>query len=307
MNSTMKALCPLCGTESTKQRWIKNGTRYFACERCDVVFQFPQPAQERLKEVYAEDYYVKSGGEPCASGYTNYEMDVDLKNTRSVFSPVMALGKGPGKRLLDVGCATGKVLEVARESGWDAIGVEISAWAADAARKKGFQVHAGTLEEVRLEDQSIDVVTLFDVLEHIPDPRRTLREVGRLLRPGGAIVVQTPNANGFGPRILYRAKSMIVQPDAHLILFSPSGLKKMLEEEGFSVIRLGTHSLSDSQLSYVLTLVRRFVKKVLKALNYRVGSLDLTRWIKRKEMTELPQFSFNDVIRVTAVRASSSS
>lgn len=287
-------------------RWNRNETRYFVCRRCDVVFQFPQPIAGSLTEFYSEDYYRKTEGEQGATGYTNYDEEMDLSLAHVLFEPVRRLARTPGGKLLDIGCATGKILEVARENGWNARGVEISAWAAEGARRKGFEVHTGTLEEAHLPEASMDVITMFDVIEHIPDPRKTLHEVHRLLRPGGTLVVQTPNANGFGARFLYRSRSMIVQPGAHLILFSPSGLRRMLEQQGFLVDRLRTGSLSSSFRSYVLTAMRRSGKKILKAMNYRVAGLDLSRKIKRKEVTELPQFSFNDVILLTATRASAS-
>ncbi|MBP1647571.1 MAG: putative SAM-dependent methyltransferase [Bacteroidetes bacterium] len=296
------ASCPLCGTGSTELRWTRNRTRYFVCRSCRTVFQFPQPAPDALKEVYSEDYYRKNEGNPSLSSYTDYDIDMDLSLARGLLEPVRALNANPGGRFLDLGCATGQVLLVAREYGWQAAGVELSAWAAERARKKGFDVYTGTLEEARYAEGSMDVVTMFDVIEHIPDPRATLREIRRILRPGGALVLQTPNADGFGARVLYRSRSMIVQPDAHLILFSPSGIRRMLEQEGFDVARLSTHSLSGTLRSYAATVLRRSVKKVLKAMNYNVGGVDLTRWIKRGDMTELPQFSFNDVIQVTALR-----
>ncbi len=307
MNPTPKAFCPLCGIESTELRWNRNGTRYFACQPCRIVFQFPQPSPGEVKDIYSEDYYLKSDGESCISGYTDYETEMDLTLARVLYEPVQRIARRPGGKFLDVGCATGRVLQVARDNGWNAVGVEISAWAADVARGKGFEVHTGTLEEARLEKGSMDVVTMFDVIEHIPDPRTTLREIRRLLRPEGALVLQTPNASGFGARFLYRSRSMIVQPDAHLILFTPPGLRKMLKQEGFTVFHLSTHSLSGTYRFYILTVIRRSIKKILKAMNYRVGGLDLTRWIKRREETTLPQFSFNDVIQVTAIRTGTSS
>ena len=101
------------------------------------------------------------------------------------------VGPANGRALLDVGAYIGVFVEVAAAAGWRAQGVEPSAWAAAEAQRRGLAVHAGTLESAALPPESFDVVTMWDVIEHLADPTTELASARRLLRPGGWLVVHT--------------------------------------------------------------------------------------------------------------------
>ena len=111
-------------------------------------------------------------------------------------------GSGPGGGSLDVGCSTGAWLEVARDAGWQPIGIEIGDAFAQVARGRGFEAHTGTLAEVApgLEPHSFALITFWDVLEHLPEPRAALEQAAGLLAPGGAIALTFPNVAGLYPR-----------------------------------------------------------------------------------------------------------
>jgi 2-polyprenyl-3-methyl-5-hydroxy-6-metoxy-1,4-benzoquinol methylase len=135
-----------------------------------------------------------------------------------------------GTRLLDVGAGSGVLVEQATRLGWEAEGVEPSAWLADRARERGIAVQTGTLPHPGLTPP-YDVVTLVDVIEHVTDPRGLLGEVRKLLRPAGWLLVVTPDvrsvaARALGPRWWhYRI--------AHVGYFSPSTLDTLLSGSGF--------------------------------------------------------------------------
>jgi 2-polyprenyl-3-methyl-5-hydroxy-6-metoxy-1,4-benzoquinol methylase len=128
----------------------------------------PQPTPARLNDLYTEEYYVS-----VDSRERGYDGTVtEAENWRRTFRDRLGdLPAMPG-RLLDVGAATGFFVEQAREVGWDAVGVEPSEWAAAYARNElGVEVRTGTLEAMRFPDGTFDVVTLWEVIEHLPDPR----------------------------------------------------------------------------------------------------------------------------------------
>ncbi len=139
-----------------------------------------------------------------------------------------------GGRLLEIGCAVGFLLVAARERGFDAIGVEMSEWASGIARERfGLDVRCGKLEDVELEDDSFDVVVLADVIEHLTHPDRTLREIRRVLKPGGRLVLLTPDAGSAMARVLGQRWWGLL--DDHYFYFSRSTLRRFLENEGFEV------------------------------------------------------------------------
>jgi 2-polyprenyl-3-methyl-5-hydroxy-6-metoxy-1,4-benzoquinol methylase len=142
-----------------------------------------------------------------------------------------------GGRLLEIGCAVGFLLRAAQERGFEAVGVEMSDWASGIARSEfGLDVRTGKLEEVGLDDDVFDVVVLADVIEHLTDPVTTVREIRRVLKPGGRLLLLTPDAGSlmakmFGPRWWGLL-------DDHYFYFSRPTLRRFLEREGFVVDHL---------------------------------------------------------------------
>jgi 2-polyprenyl-3-methyl-5-hydroxy-6-metoxy-1,4-benzoquinol methylase len=144
----------------------------------------------------------------------------------------------PGGRLLEVGCACGFLLVAAREKGFEVRGVEMSVWASDYARRAfGLEVTTGRLETLDLPAAGCDVVVLADVIEHLPDPRDTVRRVRELLRPGGRLLVLTPDIGSAAARLAGRRWWGLL--DDHYFYFSRRTLRRLLEEEGYAIERIG--------------------------------------------------------------------
>jgi len=146
----------------------------------------------------------------------------------------------PG-RLLDVGCAGGDFLEVARDGGWDVRGVELQAASAQLARSKGITVYSPTVEQVP-SHECFDAVTVLDVLEHVREPRAFLDGVCRHLKPGGLLYVDTPNYTSMFRRLLGR-KWMAFVPH-HELLFSPQALAGLMSDAGLRVRYQRTYACS---------------------------------------------------------------
>ena len=153
------------------------------------------------------------------------------------------LGKSSGSRLLDIGCGTGTFLLAARRRGWEVSGVELSPYAAAVARRRGLEVRVGALSEARYPERSFDVVTLLDLIEHLEDPRAELREVHRVLVPGGRVVVETPNWRSIY-RCLLRARWAALQPRVHILYFEGPTLRRLLESGGFEILGHRTEIVS---------------------------------------------------------------
>jgi 2-polyprenyl-3-methyl-5-hydroxy-6-metoxy-1,4-benzoquinol methylase len=155
-------------------------------------------------------------------------------------------------RLLDVGCALGFMLQEAKAAGWDSVGVETSEFAAHyAATHTGCPVHAGTLQKVAFPGDSFDVVTLMDVIEHVPDPLPLMTEIHRILRPGGVVFLVTPNFSSIFVR-LYGPSAYGVWPDQHVVYFQPSTMKKLLRRAGFASVITGSKDFYPDNLRRLL-------------------------------------------------------
>ncbi len=216
--------------------------------------KFVHPLPVNVADVYSVDYFF---GAKEGFGYVNY--DQDKQAMVPVLKKYLALIKKryPARgRLLDVGAATGVFVDLARQAGWDAEGIEISAAAVEAARAKGLPVREATLEA--LEGESLyDAMTFLDVLEHLPDPAQALRIAYRLLRPGGAIAVNVPDAGSLYARAMGRAWHAIIPPE-HLSYFTFSALDRMLADAGFQHVHGRTMNKSFT-LSYILATGGRWL------------------------------------------------
>jgi SAM-dependent methyltransferase len=138
------------------------------------------------------------------------------------------------RRLLDVGCGFGTFVAIMRARGWEAEGVDPSSAAVAAAGQKGRPIRLGTLEDLQAAREAYDAVTLFYVLEHLPDPMGALRSISRLLAPGGTLLLRVPHTT---PIVRLLAPiglgSALYDPPYHLYDFSPAVLREMLARTGF--------------------------------------------------------------------------
>jgi SAM-dependent methyltransferase len=142
------------------------------------------------------------------------------------------VNKLPPGRLLDVGCGLGHLLSGV-DPKWERHGIEISEYAAEKATAHGIIFH-GDLEGANYPDRFFDVVTLYHVIEHMEDPERELREIKRVLKPGGWFIVGTPNFDSACAR-RFGEKFRLLNDATHISLFSAESLRRLLEDNGFSV------------------------------------------------------------------------
>jgi len=176
----------------------------------------------------------------------------------------------PGRRLLDVGSGPGFLLRVARERGWDAVALDPSPFAVAQARKAGFEAHQGMLEDVALEPGSFDALALLQVIEHVTDPRPLLAACHRLLKPGGALVVATPNPASLLAH-MKRERFNYWIPPVHCVWYPPHALTLMLEGNGFKVTHAETWSARTDALHDGVDALRAS----------KLGELVPVRWHRR--------------------------
>jgi 2-polyprenyl-3-methyl-5-hydroxy-6-metoxy-1,4-benzoquinol methylase len=150
-------------------------------------------------------------------------------------------GSRPSGRLLEVGCGAGFLLKAAQRKGWDVVGLEVSAAAVEFVRNSlELEVHQCTIHEAAFPAESFDAVAMFETIEHLFDPQETLQAVYRCLRPGGVIVLSTPNFNAISRYALGKSWS-VVSPGEHLFYFTQYTLHRMLMQARFTDICFGRY------------------------------------------------------------------
>lgn len=225
--------CDLCGADDTsllfKARDINQAKRglfnVVKCKKCGLVYVNPRPTKREIGKFYPETYYV--GPADAESGIDKFQY-IRMKKIKKF--------KKSGK-ILDVGCGPGYFLAVAKKNGWQAHGVEVSKIAADYAKKKfGIKVFAGELRQADYPDEYFDVVTLWHVLAHLPNPSETLAEVNRILKKDGLLVATVPNISGFQAKV-FKEYWFHLDVPRHLYFFEPGVLRQMLRKSGFRTLK----------------------------------------------------------------------
>lgn len=225
-------LCNLCGSDDAEPIALQNGFRIVRCRRCGLVYVNPRPALEDLVSLYA-DYHAR-GGETEAS-WDRLMRPIFRESAERLCSSRDGSGQG---RLLDVGCGYGAFVALMRERGWDAEGVDPSPTVVAAAVSKGRPVYLGTLAGMQSPNGTYDAITMFYVLEHVPDPMGALKRAFDLLAAGGILLVRVPHTTPI-VRLLapFGLGKALYDPPFHLYDFSPTVLREMLRRTGFADVR----------------------------------------------------------------------
>jgi SAM-dependent methyltransferase len=227
--------CALCGADRPKA--IASSRRYavplriLRCGPCGHVYLSPRPVDEDLPLLYDEAYYAGGGDYTYAddrrfAATARIRADARLRRLETLVPP---------GRILEVGCSFGAFLLAARERGWEVAGVDLSPFAAAACAEAGLAVREGTLESSGFPAESFDAVYLSETVEHLPDPRATVRSAAGALRAGGILAIGTANHRSLA-RLLRGSRWGYYMP-GHLQYFSARTLRRLLREEGVPVVR----------------------------------------------------------------------
>lgn len=229
--------CNLCGKNNYKAFCPENGRGLVQCENCGLVFVAEQADPQELYALYGETYFQNA--ESGEVGYTNYIADEgNIRQTaRKRFAHIERFAqKG---RMIDIGCAMGFFVDEASKRGWQVEGLDISQFATEYVTKNfGHKSHNGSLLEVDLPTGAYDLVTMWDVIEHVPDPQAYLKRVAELLKTGGVVELATPDVGSLPAQITGKQWIGYKLSDEHVYYFAVKTLSAMLEKAGFEVVHV---------------------------------------------------------------------
>ena len=229
--------CNLCGSDARQPYCPENGLGLVQCQNCDFVYVSPRPDADELYALYGETYFHNN--ESGVVGYTDYIKDErNIRKTAQRRLGHLERYVQPGK-LLDVGCATGFFMDEAQQRGWSVIGLDVSSFGVEYAQKHfGLNAVNSTLTDFEAQTGSFDALTLWDVIEHVPDPTAYVRKSAELLRSGGIISLATPDVDSLPARLAGKRWVGYKLSEEHVYYFSVTTLTRMLNEAGFDVVNV---------------------------------------------------------------------
>lgn len=240
--------CPACGAGDGDRRWHKDDVDFLECPACRTIYISPRPTPEILDEHYRTSENYKYWTEVIFPASEDARREkIFVPRAERVSEIAQRLGAGGGV-LVDVGAGFGTFLEeVTRLGAFDrAIALEPEPHLAEKCRSKGLEVVESPVESAELPVDHVDVVTNFEVIEHLFDPASFVEQCARLVRPGGLLVLTCPNGQGFDVQTLGEL-SWTVAPE-HLNYFNPDSLGGLFERCGFEVVERHTPGRLDAEL-----------------------------------------------------------
>jgi SAM-dependent methyltransferase len=310
--------CDFCGKNKTslfleaEYKDTRERFKIVRCDNCGLIYLNPRPAKEEIARYYPPDsYYSYQDFSNRKFNYREWLKKISLEgyyNSKNIFKKLIARFLVPNfmivvpkermGRLLDIGCGSGEFLNQMRNFGWEVYGVEINPESAIIGNKKGLTIFCGELESADFPDDYFDVVVLSQCLEHVYSPSSYLREIHRIIRPEGTLIIGVPNIECLESKIFEENWHALEVP-RHLYFFSVSSLRRYLEKYGFMVEKVLSKKFS-LPLSGLRADLSSFIWNRYKEKNFwgkaltsfqtvlRLNSLKFLKFVfKRDQVKEL--------------------
>lgn len=230
----MSVVCPLCEQDQHSLLLCVDGYDIVRCADCGFIFVWPPPTAASLRAFYeCEDYF--SGD---MRGYANYFNEQQRHRQLAQARLKRIEGWLPQRgTVVDIGCAAGFFIAEAQRRGWQACGVEISSSMAEYARRLTSSPIVESIEALGIAIDSLDVITLWEYIEHVSDPIEQLRRFSSFVRPGGVLALSTPNT-AYWTAVYRPDRWREFKPPAHLGFFTAASIRRALEAAGWEVIHI---------------------------------------------------------------------
>lgn len=266
-NQFKEVPCPACRSKNFNHQFDKNEFSFVKCQECMTLFINPRPSADMLKDFYQNSKCIKFWNDKI------FPIS-DIKRRENIFKPraervieICRQQKIPTNVLIDVGAGFGTFCEeVAKLKIFEKIiAIEPSTGLAESCRSKGIEVIEKSVEEAKIDEAN--VITNFELIEHLFDPRIFIEECYKKLSEGGLFILTTPNINGFDLVVLGKEADGIAGPN-HINYFNPESLSILLKNAGFKILEIQTPGQLDANIVRNKILgkkvkVSRFLQQIL--------------------------------------------
>lgn len=280
--------CPFCHEGSPFVRYqISERHRIVKCGSCGLMWLHPRPTMEELHEVYDERYYCNDDfyNPEGANLYGYHDYLFERTNKQYTYQEMAEkadelLGRdrraedGDKPTWLDVGCGLGFLMDVAFDHGYRVQGIEFNPYAVQAIKARyTFPVICGDIHDVEL-DRRFEVISLFDVIEHLDDPFEDLKRLRRIVADDGLLLVQTMDSESLPSRIIGKRLEDFRRTREHLYFFSRESITKVLDAAGWEVVDIASagHTF---QLSMLLDRLALYAPRLIKVIRFLIWP----RWL----------------------------
>jgi len=274
--------CAICGGTEAHPVFAKSGYTISRCTRCGLIYANPRAPSTAILARYSSEYfwneYLPSLG--VIDGV--YDLTPFDRRYQVLLHKLAA--RTTGRRLLEVGCGAGFFLKAAERAGWHVAGIELSEEAARFATERlGLDIRREAAEDMPVAPGSFDVAAMFEVIEHLFDPRAVLSAVAGALAPGGTLVMTTPNFDS-ASRYLLGVDWAVLSPLEHMYYFTEDSLRRLLAATGFSDVRFERQHVMwgpQETINFRYTHAPNGIRARLCEILVRVGGHPFARVVQR--------------------------
>ena len=241
--------CSLCQKEGRfKIKYVLPKFNIVQCANCCLLARDVIYSKKEIEDLYSKDYFCELQKDYFSAGISqDFKTSLRVKDFTQRLKKIVTYSKIKKGKILDVGCGTGIFLKIAKDKGWKTTGVEISKYAAQTATEKfHLKVLCKELEEAKFKSNYFDVISGWDLIEHVENPTRLIKEIKRILKPKGYIALQTTMTDSllfmiadYSYRFTFGKFSILAEiayPVHHSNHFSRKTLKDLLQRNGFEIV-----------------------------------------------------------------------
>ncbi|HPN38391.1 MAG TPA: class I SAM-dependent methyltransferase [Melioribacteraceae bacterium] len=237
MNNLESVNCNFCGSNNNRIVYVKEGFNIVKCNNCNLVFVNPRLTDDAINKLYDNNYFVGNGFDQSIKYDKEFIEKKDLVDLSDwdLSALVEMSNYKPGLKLLDIGSGMGLFLYKAKKKNFEVKGLELSEYAVSFSKSKGLDTENNSIYRANLPKNYYNVISMKEVIEHLPDPKKALSIIYDSLAPKGVLFITTGNYN-CPERMLRGSNWFYFMPKGHIYIFQPNTIKKYLTAAGFSKV-----------------------------------------------------------------------